>query len=243
MKTNGVKGVVIPLTENTGIAIESRRRLGFDNHLGLQSSGTLVYTIDTRITHPYSAYKLVPPARSTDREWERDTPLKVNESVTTNGWKITVLESGSFGDVVKVENVGGELATKAPVSKPRAISPGCNNRCGAKPNLVAPEFVSNEWVGNVYKLVLKVASIAQGAFIEIKTGVEGLVHVSEMSWSSHLRNPSEYLKVGDEVLADEFVISIPFVFTPTNVAKMVKEMYGREFESHVSVTSKQKRQF
>jgi hypothetical protein len=110
----------------------------------------------------------VPPARSTDREWERDTPLKVNESVTTNGWKITVLESGSFGDVVKVENVGGELATKAPVSKPRAISPGCNNRCGAKPNLVAPEFVSNEWNGNVYKLVLKVASIAQGAFIEIK---------------------------------------------------------------------------
>ena len=168
MKTNGVKGVVIPLTENTGIAIESRRRLGFDNLLGLQSSGTLVYTIDTRITHPYSAYKLVPPARSTDREWERDTPLKVNESVTTNGWKITVLESGSFGDVVKVENVGGELATKAPVSKPRAISPGCNNRCGAKPNLVAPEFVSNEWNGNVYKLVLKVASIAQGAFIEIK---------------------------------------------------------------------------
>lgn len=54
---------------------------------------------------------------------------------------------------------------------------------------------------------------------------------------------SRRLKVGDEVLADEFVISIPFVFTPTNVAKMVKEMYGREFESHVSVTSKQKRQF
>jgi hypothetical protein len=102
MKTNGVKGVVIPLTENTGIAIESRRRLGFDNHLGLQSSGTLVYTIDTRITHPNSAYKLVPPARSTDREWERDTPLKVNESVTTNGWKITVLESGSFAVAAEV---------------------------------------------------------------------------------------------------------------------------------------------
>ncbi len=48
----------------------------------------------------------------------------------------------------------------------------------------------------------KVVSIADyGAFIEIKPGVEGLVHVSEMSWSSHLRNPSEYLKVGDEVKA------------------------------------------
>jgi len=48
----------------------------------------------------------------------------------------------------------------------------------------------------------KVVSVADyGAFIEIKPGVEGLVHVSEMSWSSHLRNPSEYLKVGDEVKA------------------------------------------
>jgi len=48
----------------------------------------------------------------------------------------------------------------------------------------------------------KVVSVADyGAFIEISTGVEGLVHVSEMSWSSHLRNPSEYLKVGEEVEA------------------------------------------
>lgn len=47
-----------------------------------------------------------------------------------------------------------------------------------------------------------VVSVADyGAFIEIKPGIEGLVHVSEMSWSSHLRNPSEYLKVGDEVKA------------------------------------------
>ncbi|PHX92473.1 MAG: 30S ribosomal protein S1 [Flavobacteriales bacterium] len=46
----------------------------------------------------------------------------------------------------------------------------------------------------------KVVSVADyGAFIEIKPGIEGLVHVSEMSWSSHLRNPSEYLNVGDEV--------------------------------------------
>jgi small subunit ribosomal protein S1 len=48
----------------------------------------------------------------------------------------------------------------------------------------------------------KVVSVADyGAFIEIKPGVEGLVHVSEMSWSSHLRNPSEYLKVGEDIEA------------------------------------------
>jgi small subunit ribosomal protein S1 len=38
-----------------------------------------------------------------------------------------------------------------------------------------------------------------GAFIEIAPGVEGLIHVSEMSWSQHLRSPHDFLKVGDEV--------------------------------------------
>ena len=38
-----------------------------------------------------------------------------------------------------------------------------------------------------------------GAFIEIAPGVEGLIHVSEMSWSQHLRSAQEFLKVGDEV--------------------------------------------
>ncbi|MCC5945499.1 MAG: 30S ribosomal protein S1 [Bernardetiaceae bacterium] len=40
-----------------------------------------------------------------------------------------------------------------------------------------------------------------GAFLEIKPGVEGLIHVSEMSWSQHLRNPQEFISVGDEVEA------------------------------------------
>jgi small subunit ribosomal protein S1 len=40
-----------------------------------------------------------------------------------------------------------------------------------------------------------------GAFVEIAQGVEGLIHVSEMSWSQHLRSAQEFLKVGDEVEA------------------------------------------
>ncbi len=40
-----------------------------------------------------------------------------------------------------------------------------------------------------------------GAFVEIAPGVEGLVHVSEMSWSQHLRSAQDFLKVGDEVEA------------------------------------------
>ena len=38
-----------------------------------------------------------------------------------------------------------------------------------------------------------------GAFVEIAPGVEGLIHVSEMSWSSHLRSAQDFMKVGDEV--------------------------------------------
>lgn len=48
----------------------------------------------------------------------------------------------------------------------------------------------------------KIVVIADyGAFIEIQPGVEGLIHVSEMSWSSHLRSAQDFLKVGDEVEA------------------------------------------
>lgn len=38
-----------------------------------------------------------------------------------------------------------------------------------------------------------------GAFIEVIPGVEGLIHVSEMSWSQHLRSPQDFMKVGDEI--------------------------------------------
>ena len=48
----------------------------------------------------------------------------------------------------------------------------------------------------------KVVVIADyGAFVEIQPGVEGLIHVSEMSWSQHLRSAQEFLHVGDEVEA------------------------------------------
>ncbi len=55
-------------------------------------------------------------------------------------------------------------------------------------------------VGDVVKG--KVVVIADyGAFIEIAPGVEGLIHVSEMSWSQHLRTAQDFLKIGDDVEA------------------------------------------
>ena len=52
------------------------------------------------------------------------------------------------------------------------------------------------------KVTGKVVVLADyGAFVEIAPGVEGLIHVSEMSWSQHLRSAQDFLKVGDEVEA------------------------------------------
>ena len=52
------------------------------------------------------------------------------------------------------------------------------------------------------KVTGKVVVMADyGAFVEIAAGVEGLIHVSEMSWSQHLRSAQDFLKVGDDVEA------------------------------------------
>ncbi|MEL1233815.1 MAG: 30S ribosomal protein S1, partial [Candidatus Neomarinimicrobiota bacterium] len=60
-------------------------------------------------------------------------------------------------------------------------------------------------IGNVVKG--KVVSLTNyGCFIELEPGVEGLVHVSEISWTKHIKNPSEVYNMGDEV--DAKVLSI-----------------------------------
>ena len=89
-----VKGIVIPLSSTEAVIIESRRAIGFDTALSSRSDlvGAVVYTLDSKI--PY-----------------RRTPVKVaqvlknNDSVSISGYKISVVESGDFGDVVKVEKV------------------------------------------------------------------------------------------------------------------------------------------
>jgi len=52
------------------------------------------------------------------------------------------------------------------------------------------------------KIKGKIVNVADyGAFLEIQSGVEGLIHVSEMSWSQHLRNPQDFINIGDELEA------------------------------------------
>ena len=61
----------------------------------------------------------------------------------------------------------------------------------------------DENVGVGDKVTGKVVVLADyGAFVEVLPGVEGLVHVSEMSWSAHLRSAGDFMKVGDSVEAE-----------------------------------------
>lgn len=70
-------------------------------------------------------------------------------------------------------------------------------QCLPDPWLSVPETFS---VGD--RVVGKVVSLTDyGAFIALKDGVEGLVHVSEMSWTKRVRHPSDIVRVGDEVEA------------------------------------------
>ncbi|SFO61109.1 small subunit ribosomal protein S1 [Algoriphagus ornithinivorans] len=70
------------------------------------------------------------------------------------------------------------------------------------------QLTSHPWdslAGNLEvgsKVQGKIVNVADyGAFLELAPGVEGLIHVSEMSWSQHLRNPADFVKVGDEIEA------------------------------------------
>ena len=97
--------MIIPTGTYTAIAIESRRSYGYDSFLSPRDQGVLVYTIDARIPYKRSPMQIIASNRSTDREWYTDAALKLNESVTFDGWEITVIESGDFGDVVKVTKI------------------------------------------------------------------------------------------------------------------------------------------
>lgn len=80
----------------------------------------------------------------------------------------------------------------------------------------------------------KVVVIADyGAFVEIATGVEGLIHVSEMSWSQHLRSAQDFLKVGDEIEAsiltldrDERKMSLGIKQLKTDPWENIETQYG-----------------
>ncbi|MBQ0158193.1 MAG: 30S ribosomal protein S1 [Bacteroidales bacterium] len=76
-----------------------------------------------------------------------------------------------------------------------------------------------------------------GAFVEIAPGVEGLIHVSEMSWSQHLRSAQEFLHVGDEV--DAVILTLDREERKMSLGiKQLKEDPWQEIENKYPVGSR-----
>ena len=76
-----------------------------------------------------------------------------------------------------------------------------------------------------------------GAFVEIAAGVEGLIHVSEMSWSQHLRSAQDFLKVGDEVEA--VILTLDRTERKMSLGiKQLKEDPWKDIEEKFPVNSK-----
>jgi small subunit ribosomal protein S1 len=75
-----------------------------------------------------------------------------------------------------------------------------------------------------------------GAFVEVAPGVEGLIHVSEMSWTQHLRSAQDFMKVGDDIEADYAVGSkhTAKVRNFTNFGVFVEIAEGVEGLIHIS---------
>ena len=104
------KLLVIPLSDTRVIAIESQRAAGMNFKLTADSQGALVYTIDVMDTRYDGGFEVIRPSSRTTTARSGpfiyfDAPLKLNESISVWGFKITVVEAGDFGDVVKVEKI------------------------------------------------------------------------------------------------------------------------------------------
>jgi len=105
------KLLVIPVDSTKVLVVESMRAAGFNLKIPEVAEGALVYLVDVTKTEHGRGINVL---RSTNRFGSiygvpnfvlADAPLKINESIISNGYKISVVESGNFGDVVKVEKV------------------------------------------------------------------------------------------------------------------------------------------
>jgi len=108
VKSKEKKLIVIPLSQTKGIVIESIRPAGLYYKIPKSSEGVLIYEVDLEIVGHGLGLKLVLPTNRNPNLppfFLSQAPIRQGESVTSNGYKITIIESGTWGDVVKVEKV------------------------------------------------------------------------------------------------------------------------------------------
>ncbi len=149
-------------------------------------------------------------------ELKRDTLEKLSEGMVTKGVIKNITEYGAFVDLGGIDGllhitdmswgrvqhpselfqVGDEVTVK--VLKYNAETERVS--LGLKQTMEDPWSHAEEAFPQGKKVNGKVVSITDyGAFIELEPGVEGLVHVSEMSWTRRVKHPKNILNVGDEI--------------------------------------------
>jgi M6 family metalloprotease-like protein len=107
-KTQHPKLVVVPLSKNKAIVVESIRATGLHYRLNSESLGALAYVVDAGDPRHEYGYSILYPDKRKPKfvtNLMSDGPLKVGESLTYEGVKITNVEWGEFGDVIKVESI------------------------------------------------------------------------------------------------------------------------------------------
>jgi hypothetical protein len=108
VQTSESKAIVIRISATRAVIVETLRPAGLYYKIPLQTQGSLVYEVDVLETGHGLGYKLSLPIGRTVTSnpfFMASYPLKQGESTISNGYKITIVESGTFGDVVKVEKV------------------------------------------------------------------------------------------------------------------------------------------
>jgi len=105
-QTQNAKLAVIPINASKILVIESVRVGGFNYKLPKSSEGVLVYEIDVSETDYHKGVYIVSNPRGLASDNKLGAPLRLNESVTSNGYKISVKETGNFGDLIEVEKIG-----------------------------------------------------------------------------------------------------------------------------------------
>ena len=101
-KSDETKMAVMPISKYKVLVVESRRNMGYDTQLAPESEGVIAYVVDTTVPYTESGMWLVAAPDSKDDVWRRDAALSVGQSIVYGGWRVEVLESGDFGDLVSI---------------------------------------------------------------------------------------------------------------------------------------------
>jgi len=103
------KLLIIPISEFKGIAIESIRNVGYNAQLSKELMGALIYSIDLTNNVFGGGFNVIRPISrlnsASTYPAPGDSALRVGDAVTINGYRISVIEAGEFGDVVRIEKV------------------------------------------------------------------------------------------------------------------------------------------